>query len=227
MDTSKDLFFSDKWKSIIKSGGKSFKLNFSDLQLDLFATHAAHLTMWNKTINLTSINDPDEIALKHIIDSIALATFINKKQIKVLDIGSGGGFPGFSLKIVNPELNIVMIDSVKKKVNFLKDLIRTTKMDNIDAIHTRAEELANQSLYAGSFDIVVSRAFASLEKFYTLAKPFLNKNGRILAMKGQIPDGEIKQVEMLQSFSDSKMSIKSTSYELPFKKIDRSIIEIS
>ena len=114
MDTAKALFFNDKWKNTIKNGCKSFEISLSEHQLDLCAAHAAHLHMWNKTINLTAIKDPYEIALKHFIDSIALMPHI-PKQARVLDIGSGGGFPGFCLKIANPELNIVMIDSAKKK----------------------------------------------------------------------------------------------------------------
>ena len=161
MNTSNTLFFNDKWKSIIKNGSKELKISLNDQQLDLFATHAAHLNMWNKTINLTAIKDPEEIALKHFIDSIALIPYIKKKS-KILDIGSGGGFPGFCLKIVNPDLNVVMIDSAKKKVNFLKDLIRTAKIENIEAIHVRAEDLAKHDIYKGMFDIVVSRAFSSL-----------------------------------------------------------------
>ncbi|MCK5100130.1 MAG: 16S rRNA (guanine(527)-N(7))-methyltransferase RsmG [Desulfobacteraceae bacterium] len=226
MNTAKTLFFNDKWKNTVRDGCKSFKISLSEHQIDLFATHAAHLNMWNKSINLTAIKDPDEIALKHFIDSIALMPHI-PKHARILDIGSGGGFPGFCLKIANPQLDIVMIDSAKKKVNFLKDLIRTTGMKKIEAKHIRAEELANDILYKGKFDIVVSRAFSNLHKFYRLSEPFLNNNGIILAMKGQHPIDEIKELKELDEIKDSNRHIKSYSYLLPFQNIERSIIKIS
>ena len=229
MNTSKELFFNDKWKTIVKDGSESFGVSLNDQQLDLFATHAAHLYMWNKKINLTAIKNPEEIALKHFVDSIALIPYIKKfnikDQIRILDIGSGGGFPGFCLKIINPALDIVMIDSAMKKVNFLKDLIRTTGIEKIEAKHIRAEELKYNNLYKGTFDIVVSRAFANLEKIYKLSKPFLNDQGIILAMKGQSPREEIRQLRRLKDINDS--NINSYSYMLPFQNIKRSIVKIN
>ena len=222
MDKHKSVFFNDKWKNIIKSGAKSFGLKFNDHQLDLFATHASLLYFWNKKINITAITNPDEIALKHFIDSIALISYL-PDNAKILDIGSGGGFPGFCLKVVKPELKIVMIDSVRKKIHFLNELIRTSKMNKIEAIHTRAEELANNELYKNKFDIVVSRAFSSLDKFINLAKPFLKNNGLILAMKGPEFSEEIKKIQYDKSFN---MKIHSFAYNLPFHNIKRSIVKI-
>jgi len=220
------IIFDDKWKNIVKTGSKSFGLSFNDHQLELFATHATHLYQWNKKINLTAIKETDDIALKHFIDSLALVPYI-KKQSRVLDIGSGGGFPGFCLKIASPDLDIVMIDSTQKKVNFLDDLIRIIGMEGIEAKHIRAEELKYNNLYKGTFDVVVSRAFSRLDKFVKLSKPFLNENGIILAMKGQNPSEEIKEIEQLKEVRNSDMNIKSYSYILPFQNIERSIIKIT
>lgn len=224
MNTYNALFFNDKWKNFVKKGLEEIKISLNNQQLELFATHAAHLHMWNRTINLTAIKDPEEIALKHFIDSIALIPYI-KNNSKILDIGSGGGFPGFCLKIAKPDLNVIMIDSSKKKVNFLKDLIRTTKITDVEAIHVRAEDLGKQDIYKGTFDIVVSRAFSSLEKFYKLSKPFLNDQGVILAMKGQNPIEEIRQLRELKDIDD--FNINLYSYMLPFQDIERSIVKIN
>lgn len=230
MNAHKSTIFDSRWKNIVKIGGKSFGLSFNDNQLDLFAIHAAHLDQWNKKINLTAIKDPNDIALKHFIDSVALMPYIKKLNVKdrarILDIGSGGGFPGFCLKIANPDLDIVMIDSTLKKVNFLNDLIKTIGMENIEAKHIRAEELKYNNFYKGTFDIVVSRAFSRLDKFVKLSKPFLNENGIILAMKGQSSSEEIKETRQLKEFRDSGSNIKSYSYVLPFQNIERSIIKI-
>ncbi len=219
MNTSIPLFFNDAWKNLVKTGCEGFGLSLDDQQLDLISAHAANLHMWNRTINLTSIIEPAEIAAKHFIDSLAIMPYI-KHKARILDIGSGGGFPGFCLKIANPDLDVVMIDSAKKKVNFLKDLIRSTNLKNIEAIHIRAEELADNAFYQNSFDIVVSRAFAKLDKFVKLSKPFLNKNGVILAMKGK------DVLEEIDEINGNHISLKSFSYILPFQNIQRSIIKI-
>ncbi len=230
MNTYKQLFFNDKWKKSIKSGCEQFNIFPDNNQLDLFAIHAAHLYMWNKTINLTAITDPEEIAFKHFVDSIALIHYFKSRKadgLKIMDMGSGGGFPGFCLKVMNPQLDIVMIDSAKKKVNFLKDLIRTTGFDKIEAKHIRAEDLSDQDMYKNKFDFVVSRAFSNLNKFYSLSLPFLKKKGCILAMKGHDFEKEIKELNNLIVLNNSPMYVQLYPYSLPFQNIKRSIVQIS
>ncbi len=213
--------FDDKWKNTIKNECKTFDLNLTDSQLDLFALHAVNLLFWNKTINLTSITDSVQMAHKHFIDSLHLMPHIGNGKV-ILDIGSGGGFPGFCLKVANPAFNIVMIDSAKKKVNFLKELIRKSSMENITAEHVRAQESAFDNHYKHMFDVVVSRAFTRLDRFVELSKPFLNKTGFILAMKSRAVQEELKLIKQIKG-----LEIETFSYTLAFRKSKRSIIKIT
>ena len=107
----------------------------------------------------------------------------------MLDIGSGGGFPGIPLKVLRPKLSVTLIDASRKKVSFLKHVIRTLKLDNIDAFHIRAEDLAAHPSYLNRFDVIISRALSSLEHFVRLAVPLLAKWGIIIAMRGKVTKG--------------------------------------
>ncbi len=182
--------------------------------------HAKELMKWNKKINLTAIKQPLKIAEKHFIDSLAAASFIKNKN-SIIDLGSGGGFPGIPLKIMNPLLNVVLIDSSRKKINFLKHIIRLLGLQGIDAIHSRAQDLHDKDLYIAGFDAVISRAFTELSNFVELASPFLNKEGTIYAMKGKQAKKEITP-ELLEKFD-----VTADHYMLPFEKSDRYIITLS
>jgi 16S rRNA (guanine527-N7)-methyltransferase len=150
---------SNEWSQVIIDGAKAFDLDIDRFHTDLFAAHARELLHWAKSINLTTIVDPFEVAVKHFVDSLAPARLITPGAI-LLDIGSGGGFPGIPLKVVIPTLSITLIDASRKKVNFLKHVIRALRLDGIEALHIRAEELAAESDYRNHFNIITSRALA-------------------------------------------------------------------
>lgn len=182
--------------------------------------HAKELMAWNKKINLTAIKDPLLIAEKHFLDSIAgISFFENEKTL--IDLGSGGGFPGIPLKIMNPSLKVVLVDSSMKKVNFLKHVIRMLHLENIDAVHSRVEDLHDHAGYKNNFDAVISRAFTELEGFVNLASPLLNTAGKIYAMKGKNADKEITP-KILKNFD-----FNTRLYQLPFEKSCRVIIKLS
>ncbi len=209
-----------KFQYHLQNGLKALKIKFSDDQVQLLTIHAKELMIWNKKINLTAIKLPLQIAEKHFIDSLAAASFIKNKN-SIIDLGSGGGFPGIPLKIMNPLLNVVLIDSSRKKINFLKHVIRLLGLKGIDAIHSRAQDLHDKDLYKAGFDAVISRAFTELSNFVELASPFLNKEGSIYAMKGKQAKKEITP-ELLENFN-----ITTDYYMLPFEKSDRYIITLS
>ncbi len=208
-----------KWIKTVEQGVKSLGIPLDSNQLNSLFFHGSELMMWNKKFNITSITDPDEIAVKHFIDCLALVPLISD-DTKVLDIGSGGGFPGLPLKIANPTVNITMIDASRKKVSFLNHIIRSLKITGIHAVHTRCEDFAKNINFQHGFDYVVSRAFTSLDRFIQLARPFLSEKGIILAMKGQNPDQEIQLIRQ------EKIRIKKISYLLPVRGYHRSIIKI-
>lgn len=145
----------------------------------------------NKKFNLTTITDPDQIDLKHFEDSLTIIDYVQEGS-KVLDIGSGPGFPGIPLRI-EKNIDLTLIDSVRKKVNFMNDVIDTLELENTRAIHVRAEDFAKE--HREEFDLVVSRAVANLATLSELCLPFLKFGGIFIAMKGPKASDELKQAE--------------------------------
>ncbi len=216
--------FDKKWQNTVRQGAEELGISLDQAGLDLFSLHAVELIRWNRKTNLTAITDPFEVALKHFVDSIALAFHVPDGS-RVMDLGSGGGFPGFPLKVVRPGINLVMADASRKRVSFLKHLIRTSGMMDVIAVHARAEELGYESGFFENFDFVVSRAFTSLEKFALMAAPFLKNNGKALAMKGKITDEEIHGLSKAGG-SKEKWQVDTVYYLLPFENHERTIVTL-
>jgi 16S rRNA (guanine527-N7)-methyltransferase len=232
---------SDKWKRFIRNGAEEFGISLEPEQIDLFVVHAVELVKWNRKINLTAIADPLEIAVKHFLDSTAPAGLIPPDST-LLDVGSGGGFPGIPLKILFPSLSVTLIDASRKKVNFLKYLIRTLKLEGIQALHVRAEDLADvkskipfgqDSAFEDEFDVVICRAVTSLNGFALMAFPLLNRGGFIIALKGKVTEAEIESVRLLlektpgvTGIGDRQFSFDVKKYTLPYLGSERSIVII-
>jgi len=209
-----------QFKQHIKKGSNHLGIKISENQIDQMVKHAKELILWNKKINLTAIKDPLLMAEKHFIDSIAPIPYL-KNEDCLMDMGSGGGFPGIPLKIMNPELKMVLVDASRKKVNFLKHVIRMLDLDNIEAIHSRVEDLHRAETYKNKFDAVISRAFTDLSRFVELASPFLIPDGKVYAMKGKYADKEITPA-ILKTFQ-----VNTGHYKLPFEKSHRYMIQLS
>lgn len=210
-------FSSEKWKSIVLEGAKTVGIDISPQQAEMMAVHADELIRWNVKTNLTTITEPVDVAIKHFIDSIVPSRQISRKAF-LIDIGSGGGFPGIPLKVILPELTVTLVDSSRKKVNFMKQVIRLLNMDDIDAVHGRIEEIAADSFFTGAFDVAISRAFTDLKRFVDLATPLLRKNGKIIAMKSKNTDTE------LESFGNRGRELLVETYSLPFQDAMRTLI---
>lgn len=220
---------STEWEDVIISGSKVFGVNLGLKEAGQFSIHARELLKWNSKINLTAITDPFEVAVKHFLDSIAPACMIHPGA-SMLDIGSGGGFPGIPLKIVIPSLSATLADSSRKKITFLKHVIRTIGLTDTEAVWGRAEELAGKK---NLFDVVICRAFSSLETFARSALPLLAPNGMIIAMKGKINSGEPDALRISDykkqdsgKFPDIPIDIKINKYLLPYADSERTIIII-
>ncbi len=207
---------SKKWESILRDSLKNLHLEVNIEQIRQMTVHSEEMLKWNQRINLTAIIDPMEVAVKHFIDSAVLAKSI-QPDLRLIDIGSGGGFPGVVLKCLIPSLSVTLIDASRKKVNFLKHIIRTLDLKEIEAIHIRAEDLAKKVDYSKCFDVVVCRAFSSLDTFIRLALPFVAENGFMAAMKGKDFESEI---EILKEY-DLNLDLKR--YSLPYLGQQRSI----
>jgi len=152
------------------------------------------LLHWNRTYNLTAITDPLEAIEKHLVDSLTLLPHLGQAET-LIDIGSGAGFPALPLKIVRPDLKVISVDSVAKKINFQKHVVRKLQLENFIAWHGRAEELSQQVFLADKADLVVARAFSSLPKLLDLALPCLKLGGRVIAMKGPEGESELRAIE--------------------------------
>ena len=179
-------------KELLKKGAEELGIGLTDAQLNSLNLFAEELKKWNRKINLTAITDDEGIAVKHLVDSLSLLKVVRGPG-RLLDIGSGGGFPCIPVKIVQPDLDIVSVDAVVKKVSFQKQAVRLLNLTTFTAMHVRAETLAEQ--YPESFDWVVSRAFSDIPSFVAMALPVLKQEGRIVAMKGRNAAEEIAAAE--------------------------------
>ena len=161
-------------------------------QEEKFEVYYNMLLEWNQKFNLTTITQQDDVILKHFLDSVK-SNFLIPHNSYVLDLGSGAGFPGIPLKILRPDLKIVLLDSVNKKILFLQEVIKSLKLCDAKAIHGRAEELAHKQDYREKFDIVVSRAVCKLNVLVEYCVPFLKIEGKLIAYKSQESEDEIAQ----------------------------------
>jgi len=172
----------DEAKELLRRGSAEFGLSLDPARVGRFASLAAELRKWSRKINLTALHTDEEIALKHFVDSLSLAKVVTGRG-SLLDLGSGGGFPAIPLKILFPQLTVLSVDAVEKKILFQRHAARLLSLHDFTPLHARAEELP--ASYAGHFDWVVSRAFSDLPTFVRLAYPLLAAQGSIVAMKGK------------------------------------------
>jgi 16S rRNA (guanine527-N7)-methyltransferase len=177
---------SPDWLDVIVEGAARMGLTVTESQARQFAIHGQCMLEWNRRINLTAITRPEDVAVKHFLDAIAPLVHL-PAQGRLLDIGTGGGFPGLPLKVMRPELSVTLIDGVRKKINFVKHVIRQLGLENIQALQVRAEALGCDRSFMGGFQVVVCRALADLDKLIDLAAPFLTPQGCIVAYQGPRP----------------------------------------
>jgi 16S rRNA (guanine527-N7)-methyltransferase len=164
-------------------GARKLGVQISDKNSKLFIEYLNNLKTWNDKINLTSIKNDREIIISHFLDSISIAPLIEDGK-KVLDIGSGAGFPGIPLKIVRPGLEVTLLDSVNKKVTFMNDTIRKLGLENIKAVWGRAEDPLN-NIPRHHFDYVVNRAVGSISDTLRLSSAYVSEDGAIILMRGK------------------------------------------
>lgn len=173
---------------------KEFDIEINDEQIKSFEKYMSLLLEWNEKINLTAITQPEEVKLKHFVDSLTVLKYINDDD-RVIDIGTGAGFPGIPLKIMKENAKITLLDSLNKRINFLNIVIETLNLRNIQAIHGRAEEIARNKLYREKYDVVVSRAVANLSTLTEYMLPFVKVGGKCICMKGANVNEELKKAK--------------------------------
>jgi len=179
----------------LKSGANKLGLRLSPGQLEQFDTYYQELLDWNKRVNLTAITGYEDVQIKHFLDSLTVTLAwpqpISTTGLSLIDIGTGAGLPGIPLKILFPEIKLVLLDSTAKKSPFLYHLTRKLRLDNVEIIVGRAEEIAHQPQYREAFNVVLSRAVASLPALVELTLPFCAVGGKFIAQKKGETDPEI------------------------------------
>lgn len=179
---------------------------FNDEKYNKFIRYKDLICEWNKKINITAITDEYEIIKKHFIDCIGIFNFVPLREAKnIIDIGTGGGFPGIPMKIIKDDFNITLLDSLNKRVNFLNEVVNNLGFKNIIAIHGRAEDYAKKDEYRESFDIAVSRAVANLTVLSELCIPYVKVGGYFIAMKGPSVLDEVKEARSAISILGGKL----------------------
>ena len=212
---------SREWQNLIIDGAQQLGIAIDERISDAFSTYAAELIHWNRKINLTAITDPRDMAIKHFLDSLAPAKFVPERA-RLLDIGSGAGFPGIPLKILKPSLSILLIDGVRKKVSFLKHMIRTLNLDQSNALHIRAENLPHHPVCAGGFSAIISRAVSDLTSFIKMAMPLLAKQGVMIAMKAKIDPKTLGALRAEMSPHQFRLDVEH--YSLPIDPKQRAVV---
>jgi len=214
---------SGSWQQRLAAGAAGFGISLDAGQLDRFTLFIDELKKWNRRINLTAITSDREIVVKHLLDSLTLATILLPPHGRLLDIGSGGGFPAIPLAIVYPELDITSVDAVGKKITFQRHVGRLLGLGNFTAVHARAEALA--ATEPASFDRIVSRAFSSIQLFARLAYPLLRPDGIIVAMKGR--EGEREATAADAELAEMGLAVSEVrALHLPGDDAVRTLISI-
>lgn len=223
----------------LKKYGEQIGIEISDEQIEMFQTYYEMLVEKNKVMNLTAITELDEVIVKHFVDSISLVVAYpeimgfgnpdyetaDSDRMKILDLGTGAGFPGIPLKIVFPQLDIVLMDSLNKRVVFLQSVIDELKLSGITAVHGRAEEMARKKEYREQFDLCVSRAVANLSTLSEYCIPFVKKNGRFISYKASDIEEELVKAERaIQVLGGNLTAVKKIT--LPDTEIERSFVVI-
>ena len=214
----------DAFKDEMNTNLKELNINLEEEQLKKFYDYMNYLIEKNKVMNLTGITDPKEIVLKHFVDSLTAAQYIEKGQ-KVIDIGTGAGFPGIPLKINDETLEIVLLDSLNKRINFLNEVIENNKLTQIETIHGRAEDFGKNAEYREKFDVAISRAVAPLNILLEYMMPFVKVGGKCICMKGNNCEEEIENSKNAIKILGGKIETID-QFMLPFSDNKRTIISI-
>lgn len=199
-------------------------ITLSEIQLKQFYNYMNLLIEWNKKINLTAITEPDEIILKHFVDSLTISRYISDGT-KVVDVGTGAGFPGIPLKIVRQDVDITLLDSLQKRINFLDEVINELNLEKITTVHSRVEDFGKNKKYREEFDIAISRAVANLSTLSEYLLPLVKVGGKVISMKGSLIQEELENSKNAIKILGGQIE-KVDEFDLPNSDISRNIVLI-
>ena len=205
----------------LENAAKQIEIELTKKQIEKFYNYMNLLLEWNEKINLTAIIEPREVILKHFVDSLTIAKYIKENE-KLIDVGTGAGFPGIPLSIVKENTDIVLLDSLNKRINFLEEIKQNLKLKNITTIHGRAEEFGKNKNEREKYDIATSRAVASLNILLEYLLPLVKVGGRAICMKGSNIE-EVENAKNALEILGGKIE-KIEEITLPNSDIKRNII---
>lgn len=199
-------------------------IQLSDEQLKQFSIFYDHMIEMNQVMNLTSIIEEDEVILKHFYDSMSVIKYYDfHDQMNVIDVGTGAGFPGIPLAILLPNVQFTLMDSLNKRITFLKKVVQKCGLKNVECIHSRAEELAKDGDYRENYDVCVSRAVANLSVLLEYCIPFIKKGGKFISYKSISSEEELTDSKNAQNKLCCKLK-ENISFELPDTDIKRNFL---
>lgn len=210
----------------LRAGCKELGIILSENQEKQFKKYYELLLDWNQRINLTAITDYEEVVNKHFLDSLCLVRLpgiLGKEKMKVIDVGTGAGFPGIPLKIVFPEMHLTLLDSLNKRIKFLETLIDQLELDEVTAIHGRAEELGRKKDYREKFDLCVSRAVAHLSVLSEYCIPLIDEQGKFTAYKSGSVQNELHEAEKAVKILGGSIKEK-INFKIPNTDMSRTLI---
>lgn len=213
-------------ESLLKSACTELGIEINNEMLEQFMQYKEILLEWNQKMNLTAITEDKEVILKHFVDSMSVLKMIDIRGKSVIDVGTGAGFPGLPLKIAVPDINLLLLDSLNKRIKFLNEVVESLKLEKVECIHSRAEDAGQNKLYREKFDFCVSRAVANLTVLAEYDLPFVKVGGQFIAMKGPTGYEEAKLAKKAIKMLGGEISeIKEVN--IPFTDINHTIIFIN
>lgn len=213
-------------KEIFKSCLEKLKIDINEEQINKFEIYSKLLCEWNEKMNLTAVTDPKGIAIRHFADSLSPILCVDfPKNAKVIDVGTGAGFPGLPIKIIRPDIHITLMDSLNKRINFLKEVTEKAKIKDADCIHARAEEFSRKEEYREKYDIGISRAVARLNVLSEYVLPFIKCGGYFASMKAFEIDEEVNEAKEIIGLLGGKIE-EIKEIDIPYEEARRKIIII-
>lgn len=209
---------------LLLEGSAAYGVALSEPQINAFLQYKDILKEWNEKMNLTAIEDDRDVILKHFIDSLSIAPYLKNDKVKLIDVGTGAGFPGIPLKVVFDQVEITLFDSLEKRVRFLTEVVTALKLTGIRAVHGRAEDFGVKPDYREKFDVAVARAVANLPVLLEYCLPFVKTGGLFIAMKGSNTEELTASRKALEVLGGEIEAVREIT--LPFSDMKRNILQV-